>query len=60
MPVQVTSPKTARQVFVQNEEAEEEDLTTLSGPPVVRDTEPDAEEDDQLAPEKETEDDSVS
>ena len=60
MPVQVTSPKTARQVFVQNEEAEEEDLTTLSGPPVVHDTEPDAEEDDLQAPDKETEVDSVS
>ncbi|MDJ0922274.1 MAG: toll/interleukin-1 receptor domain-containing protein [Henriciella sp.] len=60
MPVQVTSPKTARQVFVQNEEAEEEDLTTLSGPPVVHDTEPDAEEDDQLAFEKESDDDRVS
>jgi len=35
-------------------------MTTLSGPPVVHDTEPDAEEEGPLASEKETEDDSVS
>lgn len=60
MPVQVTSPKTARQVFVQNEEAEEEDLTTLTGAPVVHDVEPDIAEDERPAEEKETADDSVS
>lgn len=38
MPVQVTSPVTARQLFNQNEDAEESDLSTLSGPPVSADT----------------------